>query len=808
MDKLTSVTAALDAGKLPSTQQLNAFIDWLNNSLIPAVGPSDSTLSGQGRVLANDVRRILEAYKTLGDRKNGDDVLQEALWNLSKVDVEPPVDNADALVNQKEVSPDVDAIRSSLNTIISIVWQSIASEGSFLFSDFASFARLTLADAAEAVQGQAGRAKDGLREIDQEVQDGKRDDLGRDKKRVEEEQDVRVAFEHGMDTLKDAGSTVIGAGQTAKQKTEATADRTTSRLQNAYYKACERAQKDPAYHDSLTTLFDTVHKWVNKAFDNTTGQPLTLESFVQDDTSQKRVHKSLAALKTLLDRLANPKSSVDAVLGKADRFVSAVRGDSVDVKAWVDKFFEHTKRSLDDPDYPRSEEARVARRDLRNRGQALLDSETDAGRTWAELKETLKTFFAALAADEDIERVRNAHVQFGEDVERGLVDASEQAETGVQAVLERAAWFWRDLFAVYAPRFLEMLKDVPIPRTEYVDNDIELVLENLDVSSFGINPAHIFIRNITDVDVRTTASSETYAGVGAFTHIRLQAVQLALKDVSFYYKDKTATIPPNEYTGLLELTMPPQGIDVDIKVRLIPSAQERRERRAYHHIELLEVEIADTAELTVRDSNHAIMLTLFKPIFNMRFREALARALGTHLKMALNWAGGVAWDIGQRAEVFRDAGAGSGTAFVGAVWSELGRLQRERRGGWKATGTGVVLDVPECGADRDGAKFAMGAEPQVLSGEKRGPMGTGAESLEKRVGEAVDAVKGKAGDTTGASAEDAKNAAKEGAQTVKNQVQGLAREGQQQLRSFQRSVEDKAATERRKDGWRSSAFDF
>ncbi|KAJ7485234.1 hypothetical protein B0H11DRAFT_1806634 [Mycena galericulata] len=799
MDRLSSITAALDAGKLPATEQVNAFIDWLTKSIIPAVQPSEDSLSGQGRVLANDIRQVLEAYRTLNANKNKDNLLQESIWHLTEGDVNTAIDSGD-IVNQKEANSDLDAVRSSLRTLLSIVWQSLSSEGGFLLNDFASFARLALADVAEGVQNQAGRAKDGLRDIEQGVQDGQRDNLGRDKERLEEEQDGRVAFEHGMDTLKDAGSGVIGAGQSAKEKTEDLSNRTTERLQGAYYKACERAQTDPAYRSALSTLFDTLHKWINKAFDSTSDQSLTLETFVQDTTPEQHIPKALNALKTLLDRFAEPESSVDAVLDKAQRFVSAVRGDSVEVKAWVDKFVQHAHRSLDDPDYPRSEEARGVRRDLRKRGRILIDENTDAGRTWAQLKDTVRSFGAALAADADVERLRAAHIQLGEDVERGLVDASEQAETGVQAVLERAAWFWRDLFAVYAPRFLSMLKDVPIPRTEYADNDMELVLENLDISSFGLNPAHIFIRNITDVDVRTSETAQATAGVGTYTHIRLQAVQLALEDVSFYYKDKNATLPPSEYTGLLALTMPPQGIDVDIKVRLIPSQKERQTKHAYHHIELLTVQISDDAELTVRDSNHAVMLTLFKPIFNMRFRDALGRALSEQLRAGLVWMDSVAWDIGQRAEVFTDAGAGRGAALAGAVWSEIGRLSRERTSGWRATGTGVVLEENAEG----GAQFAMGAEPQVLSGEKRGPMGTASESLEKRVGQAVQSVQGQ----TGISADNAMDTAKEGAQTVTKHVQGLVGEGKRQVRSFQRSVDEKSAMEKKSAGWKSQAFDL
>ncbi|KAJ7629412.1 hypothetical protein DFH06DRAFT_1304101 [Mycena polygramma] len=774
MDRITSITAALDAGKLPTTEQVNDFLDWLTRSVIPAVKPAEDSLSGQGRLLANDIRKVLESYKLLNANKNKDNLLQEIVWHLNQGELNTTVDSTSDVVNTKEVSNDVDALRSSLRTILSIVWQSLSSEGGFLFNDFASFTRLALADAAEVIQDQAGRAAEGLRDIEQGVQDGKRDNLGRDKKRLEEEADLRVAFEHGMDTLKETGSSVIGAGQSAKEKTEDVSDRTTARLQGAYYKACERAQKDPEYRSALSTLFDTVHKWINKAFDTATDKSFTLDSLVEDTTPEQHIHQALHGLQTLLDRFAKPQSSVDAVLDKSQHFVNAVRGDSVKVKAWVDKFFEYAHKSLEDPKYPRSDEARATRKDLRKRGREILDTDTTAGRTWAELKETVSAFGNALMADADIQRVRVANVQLGQDVESGLVEAGETAETGVQAVMERASWFWRDLFAVYAPRMLAMLKDLPIPRTEFSDNDIDLVLENLDISSFGLNPAHIFIRNITDVDVRTSETAPATTGVGTFTHIRLQAVQLALEDVSFYYKDKNATLPPNEYTGLLALNMPPQGIDVDIKIRLIPTAEERRVQRAYHHIELLTVTIADNVEVDVRESNHAIMLALFKPIFNMRFREALGRSLGEQLRAG--WSG---W-----------------TALRG-MWGSA--RSRERTAGWRATGTGVVLEE----SARGGAKFAIGAEPQVLSGEKRGPVGTGSESLEKRVGDVVQSVKGEVG-----APQDAAQAVSEGVTDVQHQVQGLVKEGRRHVRSFQRSVEEKSALEKQTPGWKSAAFDI
>ncbi|KAF8170752.1 hypothetical protein K438DRAFT_1853928 [Mycena galopus ATCC 62051] len=764
MEKIASMLAALDAGKIPSTEQLNSFDHFITHSALLAepAPPEHSSMSEQGQVLANDIREILISYNLLNAHKNHDNLLQEAIWHLTEGDVNTVVDASREGGNKEQVAADINAVRSSLRQILSIFWHNF-TDGGFLPTDVSSFVLLTLSDAAEVVQSQAGRTKDSLREVEQDIQEGQRDSLGRDKQRLGEEQDTRVAFEHTMDTLKDVGSGAIGAHRSAKAKTDDISERASGLLWDTYYTACDRARNDPAYHSALSTLFNTLHKWVSKAFETAdSDRPFTLDAFIEDPSPEQHIHKALDALKILLDRFANPESSVDDVLEKAQRFISAVRGNSGEFKAWVDKFFEHVHRSLDDREYPSSDEARDVGHQLRTRRRELLDPDTEPGRTWAALQEAALTFGAAVAADTDVRRVQAAHMQLGNDMKNAFVEA------GTKTALEGPTWFWRDLFTAYAPRILSMLKDIPIPRTEYVDSDIEFVLENLDVSSFAVNPSRIFISNTTDVEVRTSETSEATTGVGTFTHVRLQAVQVALKDVSFYYNDKdkkAAALQPS--------------------LRLIQSTQERKAKRGYYRVEQLQVQIADEVKVKVRQSNHAVMLSLFKPILNKRLREALSRSLAEQFRTVLDGLDGVAWDIGRRAEVFADTGLARGASLAAAVWSEIGHLIRERSLGLHATGTGIVVDS---GA-QNAPKFAMGAEPQILPGEKHGPIGTGSESLEHRTERASQAVKGQTADT-------------------KNQLGGVVGEGMGQVQSFQRSVEEKAAMEKKNPGWKSAAFDI
>ena len=97
MDKPTSIIAALNAGKLPTTQQINVFIDHLEHVGIVkfqqrAAGAKDDSdsvmaeagvpahaqveeateaLSAQGKVFADDLRDMLSADRKLLNDKNG-----------------------------------------------------------------------------------------------------------------------------------------------------------------------------------------------------------------------------------------------------------------------------------------------------------------------------------------------------------------------------------------------------------------------------------------------------------------------------------------------------------------------------------------------------------------------------------------------------------------------------------------------------------------------------------------------------------------------------------------------------------------
>jgi hypothetical protein len=189
----------------------------------------------------------------------------------------------------------------------------------------------------------------------------------------------------------------------------------------------------------------------------------SLESFINDPTPDQHLIRAIRDLRTLIERFAGEKSLSD-LFARLREVALDVRQDQ-DVNAWVQSFFAHTRKSLQDPDYYGSEESKRKFDELRTEWKQLLQSDTEKGKKWKSdvtaLRTEIRSYRAAIDEDRDLQRLREAHKVFADKLESGVIGTAQQ---GAQLALNQAAWFWQDLFRVYTPRLLGSLKDIPIPR--------------------------------------------------------------------------------------------------------------------------------------------------------------------------------------------------------------------------------------------------------------------------------------------------------------------------------------------------------
>lgn len=770
MESASTIFGAFSAGKIPSQKQTNEWIDFLVGQLdkwmeVPK-SAGTAKLSENGTRLITDCKQLLLAYKELGARKNGDDQFQEALWNLSNGQIRPHPSMKDT---RNEAQNDAEQASIALQNMLNIFWRRLTGRDGGA-GDFASFTRVLVADTAEVVERHAGNLKETMRETQAEVDEGKRDPLTGLPRMEGEPQDTKETFERRMDAAKMAGSGAIGAGQQVQGSTAELRDKTGQNFDSLLDNVLSRAERDPEYRDAVTSVFDILSKWFNRSLDNV--DRTSIDEIVHDPSGH--IPAAIKCINTLLERLAGGKSTTR--LKDSFRVVLIDIRDDPELRRYFDDVHNFSRRTLQEPNYARSQEHEQRRQELRERWKQLQSGENR--RKWHDdsehLRDEMNDFFGRIQNDSDVRRVQEAAVVFGNDLAEAVKDLSTAA-TG------NANWLWQDAMDVLLPKVVDTLKEIPIPRTEYKDSEVSFVVENLKVDSFHLLPGQAHIRNTTDLNVsKPSTGAETQTKFTSRTQIHFKGVQLKLNEVSFWYEDVNLK-PVKNISGLMGIDIPSEGIDVDIILGLNPQpaakAQSPQTQHAFFTVDRVIVNLNDPT-FNIRKSNHPVLFTAFKPLVRSRLESTVENALRENITTALQTIDAIAYDTHARAGVFRDAGIPVNASYISAIWSELGHLKSQPGlfTGMKTTSVGIVKDDP-----RQDAKFAMGAEPQIIPGEKHGPMVGGMQEKRQQGAKLAKDTKERA---TGASPD-----------------KGV-------VTSFADQVKMKKEQEEKTQGWRSNAFEM
>lgn len=415
------------------------------------------------------------------------------------------------------------------------------------------------------------------------------------------------------------------------------------------------------------------------------------------------------------------------------------------------------------------------------------------------MQRELEEFQVALKQDEDLRRLAAAYQQFAKDMAKATAEGAKISQTTLP-------WIWMDVLNVYLPLALEYVKGIPIPRTEYKDEKIEFVVEDLSIESLRLLPGHAHLSTTLNVDIeKKSGADDAVTDTSTRTTLDIKGVSMDLKEVSFWYHDPSLKLA-SKLTGLMDISIPPRGVDVHITFGLLPtqSGSAKRQRRGrFHEIKDVRVRLNSATGINLKQTNHQIVATTFKSMIRGRIMEQIESLLAQQIRLVLETMDSIAFDIYRRSGVFADAGISvTGPKYAAAIMSELGELKK-RPGpfsGWTLTSVGVVKDDP-----RSDVAFAVGAAPQIISGDKHGPR-TGTSSINNAINETTGQTTQSAQDVSGAqSYQGGVTTAKEVAQDVKSNA---AQTATAKAKSFKDTVSAKAAEEEKRDGWRSSAFDL
>jgi len=239
----------------------------------------------------------------------------------------------------------------------------------------------------------------------------------------------------------------------------------------------KRAREDPEYRRSIDTLFDLVQKWLKETGNVAVAaaQSTSLESFVNDPTPEKHLIQAIRYVNNFLQNIAGGKT-LDDLHSALRMCIIDIRNDT-DLRQWVEDYIAYARRALENAGDNDMEGIRDTRQALSRRWNELTDTGSDKSRKWKEdfeaLRKEVREFQERMEQDKDLQAVRQAHAQLGRDIEDTLVDV---AAVGLQAAVSGTSWIWADLFNVYLPRFISMIKSIPIPRYDLLPSSASLSL--------------------------------------------------------------------------------------------------------------------------------------------------------------------------------------------------------------------------------------------------------------------------------------------------------------------------------------------
>ncbi|KAL7420693.1 hypothetical protein Q5752_004644 [Cryptotrichosporon argae] len=766
--RVAEALGALSAGKLPSQDQLDRYLDIIleSDTLKPTGGPGSRTarLGADGQRVIGRLKDVLAAGKAWGTEKNGDDLLQNLFYNVETADVNIDVDTPNLPASKSELKRDADRAVDSFRTIASLV----VTNDNFreLASDLVLLARDIFADAASAAASRAQDAAEATRPSDRERQQGVDFEKAKQKGKATA-RGVKSGKLQG-EARESLWAEIEGAKQYLDEKLpegEDARDQLVERLQ----KVVTQAQSDPQYRRALHSIVGLVKKYARKA-------ESALEEAKENtdvDDSDAKVQQAGRDLKAFIEKIAN--KSLDDVIKTVQKVADDVRIDDK-LSTYFDELDKYLDRLLYQPGYVVSQRAYRKAVSLYDDAQSLLAENADWKRDAGALQRELEAVVKGIKNDGATNRLVGSIEALGDAVQTA-------GQIGLGSLKVDGQGFYRDVVDVLLPRVIGLVQHIPVPRVEYKSADVDLVIDDFNLDSASFIPDSI--RLVSHNDLRFTQGYATYASeYDGTVRLKVDGLHFSASNIAFWVSKKTGFLP-FEDSGILDFQFGPDGISFDVTLE---NADED-DRETFFTVKDVKVHISGF-DFKISKNQRWFATWFFKPVLHAFIQRNLSSALESTIVDYLQTLDFKLFAVQQRAiaatnarpsplnwakAVFNDSLFG-GSAF-GTIQSRgpKGVVKYGRKGEY-------LLHV---GVDED---LFPDQPPAHVRNQDRLRLKAEAHKVKETLKGAADQF---AGQANGA-AKDAANAA--------NKVGREANELSARVKEEQRRAE-------RSEGWRSDAFD-
>ena len=217
--------------------------------------------------------------------------------------------------------------------------------------------------------------------------------------------------------------------------------------------------------------------------------------------------------------------------------------------------------------------------------------------------------------------------RFGEDWARLTKDLLFDSEGS----LKFKPHLWDDIRRVILPTVISQVGYIPIPRIEYTDDTLDLVIENLTLSGKNLLP------NIITMSARNYFRFSPYSVINDHgeheVELSFSQIQADIRDVAFYFRKKTG-LPKLRDSGLADFILGGEGVTVTVK--LVSSS---KDHTSVFKVKSVHAKVA-SLKFSIRDSKHDLLYKTLKPLATGLVKKQIQKAIEDGVRTGLEYVDG------------------------------------------------------------------------------------------------------------------------------------------------------------------------
>lgn len=648
------VIQAFREGRYPDNQQID---DTLKYTL--ANSPVDtSKLSPDGKKLIQDVRELIETARQVVVNKNGEEEFQNFLYATRKADIAGNV-NVNAPISGADAKKDGETAGEAFRTLLTLFLRN--GELRKIIQDLGYIGRDMFADGAAKAAEVSRPGEDRLAGVDHPAPDNEfHDDIPnalRKKEQVKADAQDTVAHAkaEGAAHAQDVTDAVdpnasreqnqAAVADVANAKAQAFSDRIPQKHKDLAKQHSDKAQeylkdkfpkerRDQFYYRLKKIVVECQrHKDYQDAmdyflnfFEQYKGHAASVVNQSTQSAQSVRSEGNVATAETtfrrLLERFANG-APTQPIIDAIDQIYTDVANDP-ELKQWFSRLDTYVRKCLQEPGFIMKDEANTQARQLTESGKKFFVAADGRSQgKYVPHKDNLFreiTHFAKAMGNDPLNK------KLGDNIQQIIKDLFLNADGG----LTFKPHLWSDIRDPILPELLSHVGLVPLPRIEYTDPQVDLVIENLAIDLLNILPSQV------EMDMRNYFKLSQFDKLGdKHQHsfkLTLHQIQTDMRDVHFFFKKKQGFPKLNE-KGTADVFLGGKGLTVTVHLEAENAPRTKKSR----HIFTVKQVVAkvDKLKFAIRDSKHDTLIKVLRPLATGIIKKAVSKAAEQGIRNAL-----------------------------------------------------------------------------------------------------------------------------------------------------------------------------